>query len=92
MVNDGSKYHTADELGIVAINWSDARHFGDDHYGRGAYSDCLYEDEFLYSFCTPVSEEHFRITSYNEHGILMKGGETIPTYGAVIGHLDMNNR
>ena len=90
MVKDGSKYYSIDELDILAINWSDARHFDDDHYGRGVYSDCLYEGEFLYPFCTPVSTEHFRVTSYNEHGIIMQGGEIISTYGAVMGHLDMS--
>ena len=91
MVKDGDKYYSADDLDIVAVNWSDAEHFGNDHYGRGVYSDCLYEGVFLYPDCKPVSEEHFRITSYNEHGILLKGGETIPTFGGVMGHLDVNN-
>jgi hypothetical protein len=90
MIKDGNRYYTADELGIVAINWSDAvMTHGDMHGQDRQYDDCLYEGVYLYPKCVAVSDEHFAITGYNKNGIMMKGGETIPTFGGVMGHLDM---
>ena len=84
MIKNGLQYHTTNELGILGFNWSDAQHYADDRYGVGRYSDCLYEGVFLYPNCQPVSTEHFRIKAYNANGILLQGGEIVPTFGSVI--------
>ena len=90
MVKDGDAYHHVDDLRIVAINWSNAEFSGKDMHGTGQYADCLYEGVYLYPECNAVSDQHFRILAYNENGIMMQGGEMIPTYGAAMGWLDMS--
>ena len=88
MIKDGDRYFMTSNLGILGFNWSDAQHYENDKYGTGRYSDCLYDDVFLYPECKPVSENHFRIAAYNDHGILLQGGKIIPTFGGIMGWLN----
>jgi len=93
MIKDGNEYYSSSELGILGFNWSMAEHYENDFVGKGRYSDCLWEGDpmiHLYPDCNPVSTGHFRITAYNADGILLKGGKIIPTFGGVMGHLDMD--
>jgi hypothetical protein len=87
MIKDGNEYNFASELGILGFNWSNAKHYENDDIGIGQYSDCLYEGISRYRVCTPVSDEHFRIQAFNQNGIILEGGQFVPTFGGVMGML-----
>lgn len=77
------KVHIPSKLGIIGFNYIDETGSGNDHYGSGVYSDCLYEGKNLYPNCKPVSETHFRVISWNPSGLMFDDGTTKPTYGAL---------
>ena len=83
MIKKGDTYMTPEDLEIIGFNWSNAKHFKNDRYGIGQYSDCRYEG-VLHTDCEPVSTEHFRIKAHNANGVLLRGGETFPTFGSVV--------
>ena len=84
-----SDYQTyrPDTFGITGFGYVDEINLGNDHYGPGVYSDCMYEGNNLYPDCEPVSETHFRVISWNPQGLIFHDGTTKPTYGALQGPL-----
>ena len=79
--------HIPSEFGITGFDYVGEISLGNDHYGSGMYSDCLYEGKNLYPNCESVSDTHFRIISWNPQGIQFDDGATKPTYGALQGPL-----
>ncbi len=77
------------EFGILGFSTSYTKTF-DDMHNNGRYADCLYQDEFYYSYCKPVSEKSgFRIVAYNLEGVITTHG-IYPSYGATIGAMSFN--
>jgi len=77
-IKHGDKIIPVTATNILGFNWSEATHYQDDAYGKGQYTDNI-----------SVSDNHFRITAYNERGMYLIGGDIHPTYGIVMGHLEM---
>ena len=88
MIMDSNyKTYKPSEFGITGFGYADEVNLGDDRYGPGVYSDCLYEGNNLYPNCKPVSNTHFRVISWNPQGLIFVDGTTKPTYGALQGPL-----
>ena len=81
------KVHIPSKIGITGFDYIQEIGLGNDHYGPGIYSDCLYEGKNLYPNCKPISDTHFRVISWNPQGIQFDDGTTKPTYGAMQGPL-----
>ncbi len=77
--SDGNHYHPS-HLGILGFNAIPTKYYVNDMYGQGTYCDWVLDG------CS-----HFRITSYSRDGVIFEGGETLPSYGIVIGHLNTSH-
>jgi len=93
---------TESGIGFIAIG-TDENNMGwvkaePDYVGNGRYSDCIYVEDHAYDqavldgfTCDPISQDHFRYTSWNEKALYHETHGWVEMYSLVLGHWECTN-
>jgi hypothetical protein len=88
LIKEGDNHYTPEELGILGFYYDNYNHTIHDMWGERQYADCMYEGHYYYHECVVASTSHFPIVAWNDNSVIFKGGNTVDSFGLVLGYVE----